>query len=548
MSDDERSVSRRQVLNAVGASGAAVLGSGWASESVRATHAESPPRTSVEATDSAGRCPDVEYVLNTGYAQDAGSAIAPCNVDDDWDVTDEDVNAGPVPRNADVIDPHSDWATPFPNSRWISVDCSGNPGLSWQTETFEFTYCFCLNEGFHDPELDLKMRADDAIEDIRLNGNSLPFTGNGTYAGTPVDETYGKQYRRYFQSGENCLTVEIRDTGGIITGLNLVGTVTAANGACCEGNCDLDIEKTHDGPFEFGGDGTYIIQVCNDGDGVCNRAAKIRDDLPAGVTFASASGQSWNVTANGNTIEATHPNQTGLAPGECLPPLKIHVDVAPLEEFPDNKAATNCAGLLTDGQSGDGDRDCTTPCISGTQTLAGGIPDNFDTSNSEPATPSSGLETHLLANHWALRDFDEKGINKAFGHTFQNLRPDAAGEICEAKLEICLKPEGGFSANDRINLGVWDDDGDGIDTHWTRQIGNHNGTSGLFDTHWIAGWGHAGEPRCITLDLSDLPDADGGTTDLLPVLDAHDRLSVKVQDDTAVDYANLTVTYCCEDG
>lgn len=554
MSDDTPSATRRRLLKVIGAGGAAALaGCKEGPQPTRTgrpeTPTESPTETPTETPrDGAEPCPDATYVLNTGYDQDAGAAVTPCSPDDDWEVTDEAVSAGTTPRRADVIDPHPDWASPFPDSRWISVTCDGDPGLSGAEEHFEFTYCFCLNEGFHEPELDLKLRADDAIEEIRLNGNSLPFAGNGTYAGTPVEETYGERYRRYFRSGKNCLTVVIRDTGSVITGLNLVGTMTAKNGECCSGTCDLGVEKTHEGPFEFGGTGTYVVEVCNEGDGRCNRAAKLRDELPPGVTFAGASGRGWNVAAHGGTVEATHPNPSGLAPGACLPPLKIHVEVAPFEEFPEGKGVSNCVELIGGGPRGENDRACTRPCVVGDHTFEGGVHDDFDPNNEEPASPSDNLATHNRKVHPGVRGFDEGGTDKAFGHTFADLRPPEAGEICEAKLEICLRPEGsGLDDNDRIYLGVFDEDGNSIDPHWSRHLGNYDGKPGIFDTRWHAEDGPHGETRCITLDLSDLPEADGSRTNLLPVLRSHDRLSVKVQDDTAVDYAHLTVSYCCGD-
>jgi uncharacterized repeat protein (TIGR01451 family) len=534
-------ISRRRLLGAIGATGATVVAGCTGDDPT------TPTRTpTVTDTPQGGRCPDAEYVLNTGYDQDAGTTITPCTPDDDWEVADEDVSAGTVPRAADVIDPHPAWPAPFADSQWISVACDGDPGLSGNDEAFEYTYCFCLNEGFRDPKLDIKLRADDRIADIRLNGHSLAYSGSGNFGGEPIEETYTS--RRLFQAGENCLTVVVEDTYAVITGLNLAGTVTATNGECCSGTCDLGIEKTYAEPFEFGGTGTYVLEVCNEGDGDCNRAAEVHDELPPGVTFDSATGTGWNVTVTGSgEVKATHPNQNGLAPGECLPPLEVHVDVAPLAEFPDGEAVANCADLITGGEHPDNDRDCTRPCVAGERTFEGGVHDGFDTSNNEPVSPSDGLATHLQ-NPKGIREFDEGGVDKPFGHTFDDLRPAAAGDICEAKLEICLRPEGSsLDVNDRIRLGVWDDNGNAIDTHWSRHLGNYDGKPGIFDTRWHADWGSTGETRCITLDLSELPEEDGSTTDLLPELNTHDRVSLKVQDDTAVDYAHLTVTYCCED-
>ena len=49
----------------------------------------------------------------------------------------------------------------------------------------------------------------------------------------------------------------------------------------------------------------------------------------------------------------------------------------------------------------------------------------------------------------------------------------------------------------------------------------------------------------ITLDLSDLPNADGSKTDILTWLDNHEFLDVYINDDTEIDFAKLNVKYCC---
>jgi uncharacterized repeat protein (TIGR01451 family) len=539
MSDDAPTLSRRRILQAVGASGAAAL-AGCSGGDPTATPTDRPTATPTETPDDDRPCPDAEYVLNTGYDQSSGSTIGPCSSDDDWEITHEDVIHGPAPRPADVINADPGWAGPFPDSRWVSVACGGGSGLTQNTEAFEYTYCFCLNEGFSQPELELRMRADDAIEDIRLNGNSLPFSGTGSFSGPPIEEHYGQRYRRFFQAGENCLTIVVRDTAAVVTGLNLVGTVTAKNGECCRGSCDLDVEKTHEGAFEFGETGTYVLEVCNAGDGDCERAVELEDELPAGVDFEAASGPDWNVSLNNGTLKATHPNPNGLAPDECLPPLRIDVSVYPFEEFPAENGVSNCAELLTGGAEPHNDRDCTRPCVEGEHTFEAGVRDGFDTGNAEPAVPSQGIQARWPG---PFREFDESGVNAHFGHTFDGLRPSReVGDICAAELEICLRPEGSsLDSNDRINIGVWDDDGSELG-RWSRYLGNHDGSPGVFDTQWDA---DDTGTRCLTLDLSALPEADGSTTDLLPVLNSHDRLDIHVQDDTAVDFATLTVQYCC---
>jgi uncharacterized repeat protein (TIGR01451 family) len=533
MSDE---LSRRRLLQGLGAAGATGL-AGCAGPDATDTIGDATVRTD-DGADAP--CPPVEYVLNTGHDQSAGTAIQPGTPDDDWDVTGDEKNGpGSVPRDATVVD-SAGWPSPFADSRWISIGPDSGSPLPVAPSQYEYTYCFCLNEGFRKPELSLRLQADDRVDDIRLNGHSLPFAGDGAFQGQPIEETYTDP--DYFEAGENCLTVVVRDQHRVITGLNLVGRMRAANADCGCG-CDLALTKRHRGQFEFGETGTYVIEVCNDGETDCDRAAVVEDALPDGVTFAGAAGNGWSASTGSGPLTFTHPNPGGLAPGDCLPPLLVRVEIPPMEELRETAVLRNCAWLRGGDADPTDDRDCDeVGCVEGERVMQAGAEDDYDTANPEPADPSDGLLAKTTA---PFRDFDEGGSNRHFGHTFTDLRQTPlAGEICEAELELCLRPSGSsLDVNDRLLLGVWDDDGNRIDG-WGRNLGNHDGSPGLFDTQWDAG--STGE-RCVTLDLSALPEADGSTTDILPLLRQHDRLSVYAQDDTAVDFARLRLRFCCDD-
>ncbi|WP_396613923.1 DUF11 domain-containing protein (plasmid) [Haloferax sp. S1W] len=541
MSDTD--LTRRRLLQGIGITGVVgVTGYGQVTSGTPVGNATVRTEHDTHQDEHGDRCPPVEYTLNTGYNQTDDERIQAGAKDDDWDVTGDEKNgAGTVPRDADVVE--YDWPTTFQNSQWISFEPDGGRRLPDEETQYEYTYCFCLNEGFQNPELTLTLQADDLVADIRLNGTSLPFSGDGDFQGAPIEETYTR--RRYFQPGENCLTVVVRDTQQVVSGMNLVGQMRAENADCdcgC-GGCDLSVEKHHEGQFAFGETGTYVVEVCNEGDGECTRAAVVEDELPDDVTFTSASGTDWRVTVDNGTITAIHPNSGGLAPGECLPPLVIEIEIAPFEEFPaDIELLRNCAALLGSDEEAANDTSCDEiRCLEGRHVIQGGADDEFGGGNTEPTAPSHGLQERI---DLPIRNFDESGINKPFAHTFEVPQPPLAGDICEATLSFRARPNGANDNNDFLSLGLWHDDGTkDTDYSWGQSMGDRN-TPGIFPVQWSDNQTGAHE---TTLDLSDLSNHSQSNTDLVPYLQQHGRLDVMIHDDTEVDYMDLTVTYCCDD-
>lgn len=100
-----------------------------------------------------------------------------------------------------------------------------------QTVTYQF--CFCLHADFHGADLSLRLHAEDRIADIRLNGSSLPSSGDGLFLGTPIDESFTDP--QDFQVGGNCLEIDVvEDTTGEAAGVDIQGSITArdANFEC----------------------------------------------------------------------------------------------------------------------------------------------------------------------------------------------------------------------------------------------------------------------------------------------------------------------------
>lgn len=320
----------------------------------------------------------------------------------------------------------------------------------------------------------------------------------------------------------------------------------ASAGPAVAAGCDLTVTKTRDGGFPYGGQGTYLIEVCNVGADPCTRTVTVTDGLPAGLSFVSASGTGWTASASGGTVTLTHPNDAGLAPGECLPDVALTVAVADRADFPSGEV-TNCATVHAgDDVNPANDRDCDTVCIADSVTFQGGTEDLFDGST-EPTDPDSNLQDKLDSYGGGQRDFDEGDDNKVFGHTFDLFPDDSLGAICGAELRVRLRPErSGLEYNDHFVLGFFDGSGLG----WRRFIGDqpNGGEDGLFDFEWETNNSatDTDDGHELTLQLDSLPLEDGGSQDMLPALNQKGSLDVFVQDDTAVDFVELTVTYCCD--
>ena len=81
--------------------------------------------------------------------------------------------------------------------------------------------------------MDVQLFADDSAQ-VFLNGSPLGAPGGEFFKSSPlhVQLTGAVGGAGPFKSGENCLRVEVRDTGGVVTGLDLAGNIRAENGRC----------------------------------------------------------------------------------------------------------------------------------------------------------------------------------------------------------------------------------------------------------------------------------------------------------------------------
>ncbi len=166
-----------------------------------------------------------------------------------------------------------------------------------------------------------------------------------------------------------------------------------------------------------------------------------------------------------------------------------------------------------------------------TSELAGEM-DDFDTAtvDNPPANPSDELRD-FLAGRSPIVGFDNSNNDRHFAHTFTDVLTELREAGCcivGAQLDIRVRTNSsGLSWNDGI---VFVQDGVAI---WGSRIGT------LAGVNWVSQPG-----TIISIDLGNLP--GGNATSILPML-LDGTLDFYIQDDTSVDWAELTVQYCCEE-
>jgi hypothetical protein len=159
-------------------------------------------------------------------------------------------------------------------------------------------------------------------------------------------------------------------------------------------------------------------------------------------------------------------------------------------------------------------------------TVTDGLADNFanPVDQTEPTTIGARL-SGVAPGSSGFRDyFDEGGANKILRHTIGGLPPC----IGAAHLTMRIKAVDGLATNDTLGLGNAD-----VAAVWSSSI------SDIIGAPW-----NNGDVRDLTLDLSALPLASGGTVSLLDSMNTDGALDITLQDDTAVDYVRLDLEHC----
>lgn len=134
---------------------------------------------------------------------------------------------GVLPRPVSLVTPHPAWDQTV---CWMSAAPNGNIGLP--SGTYVYEYCFCLDERFTNPSLNLCVKADDAAS-VYLNG---VFIGNGIAFNAPGCGTVATADPWLFRPGRNCIQIAVYNAGAP-TGASVSGVMLATNGRCCYQEC-----------------------------------------------------------------------------------------------------------------------------------------------------------------------------------------------------------------------------------------------------------------------------------------------------------------------
>lgn len=181
-----------------------------------------------ECETPGGTGADLDLSLNTGFDQATGAALPPGSSDDDWRVVN---TSTPGPAKV-VIQPPAAWPAPLTDSGWISVDANRGRSVP-RLDTLQFESCFCIDTDATAADLDLQLRADDSAR-VLLNGSPIGGPGGSFREALPLAIRLNGAVGGSgpFRAGQNCLRVEVNDSGRRFTGLDLIGTIRAARGAC----------------------------------------------------------------------------------------------------------------------------------------------------------------------------------------------------------------------------------------------------------------------------------------------------------------------------
>ncbi len=169
---------------------------------------------------------------------------------------------------------------------------------------------------------------------------------------------------------------------------------------------DLSVAKTHSGNFMAGQQGTYTIQVANNGPNEAAGTVTVSDTLPAGLTYLSGSGSNWSCSAAGQTATCIHPGPVPV--GGSLPDLALTVDVgAAAVPSVTNTATVACPTF--DNQGANNSASDTTsvvlPALTVTKTVTP-FSNPVESQNNPKAIPGAILEYEITVTNTGSSDID----------------------------------------------------------------------------------------------------------------------------------------------
>ena len=182
----------------------------------------------------AGSCSPLDsLMINTGFDQVAGTTLAVGNTDKDWTVVWDNDPLTNEPRPPRVVSPAVGWASPQPQSQWISP-YDGNI-TSLPGHYYRFEYYFCLAETT-DAQLCMNIRVVDTAN-VYLNGQEIGSVANNSgTSSTPIKICATNS--NLFRTGKNTLRIDLYSSMHPITGINVVGSVkgSPSEWCCCGGS------------------------------------------------------------------------------------------------------------------------------------------------------------------------------------------------------------------------------------------------------------------------------------------------------------------------
>jgi uncharacterized repeat protein (TIGR01451 family)/fimbrial isopeptide formation D2 family protein len=119
----------------------------------------------------------------------------------------------------------------------------------------------------------------------------------------------------------------------------LPGTATASDPVTVNPSAALHLTKTHTGTFTVGKTGTYTLTVSNTGLTQTPGPVVITDPLPAGLSYASATGTGWTCSAKGSTVTCTHAGALAVGASSSVA-LVVNVLAAAYPEVTNTASAT----------------------------------------------------------------------------------------------------------------------------------------------------------------------------------------------------------------
>jgi hypothetical protein len=168
------------------------------------------------------------------------------------------------------------------------------------------------------------------------------------------------------------------------------------------------------------------------------------------------------------------------------------------------------------------------PCAPYDTADTAGVNDNFSLANGpESPSPSADLMTYMV-NTWNVpppRNFDDTQYDHWFGHTFTGLAPENETDICDATLNTVVSNNGDNDAT------------------WLLFVDNSANLTGPLYVEYLSNLGvPASTTGPISINISSIPGGPGFLTQM-----ENGWLDWVVQDDTAIDFGTLSVSYCCRD-